>query len=243
MQSTLEQLAAAALALIAATSASAQTLDSFDGATSGNSVFFEAGPPAQGRLQNLTAASVPGGTRRLQMTPDYQATGGGSAGLNGFGDLTAFGGGGTYRLAFNFAYGTEAPMNLDLSGGTSLRLDVYVGTPLTLVVYASTQTAPGANPDASAVTLALPSLFRQSYDIPLSAFVTNSSTGQPVSWADVDGLAFFVAGAGPITDVGDAFWVERLSAVSAPVPEPVPAALLALGLVVVLWGRQHARRG
>jgi PEP-CTERM motif len=105
---------------------------------------------------------------------------------------------------------------------------VYYSTPMSLVVYASTQTTAGGNPDASAVSITVPALFRQGLDIPLSSFSINSATGRPVNWADVDGLSFFVSSGGDKPAAGDGFWVTSLSAL--PVPEPASALMLAAGL-------------
>lgn len=226
---------ATALALAATTQVQAQaqslTLDDFDGGFGSQRVYYDFATPDTAVLESTVAAAVPGGTRRLQLTPDTLAPGSSGAAISGSGDLWSYAYVGSQRLAFNLAYGTQAPMNLDLTGMAALHVDVFYSTPVSLVIYASTQTTPGGNPDASAVAIAVPALFRQGLDIPLSSFSLNSGTGAPVNWADVDGLAFFVAAQGPMPSAGDAFWVERLGAV--PVPEPASALLLAAGLVVL----------
>lgn len=223
-------IATAAFLAATALPLAAQTIDTFNGSYTSQTVVYSAGPPAQGLLEKTVADAVPGGTRRLQLVPDTAASGTTSAALNGSGDLWAFASGGQ-RLAFNFAYGTQAQMNLDLSGAGALRLDVYYSSPMKLVIYASTQTTPGGNPNASALSIDLPDLFSQSVDIPLWAFSTNSATGLPVNWADVDGLSIFVTASGPLPPSGDGFWIRELSAV--PVPEPASALLLAAGLAAV----------
>lgn len=236
MHSSWPILAAAALSLPTAVFADPLTIDDFDGAYGSQGVYYSSGPPVQSLLQSTVAAPVPGGTRRLQLVPDTAALGTATAGISGFGDLWAFSSG-AQRLDFNWAYGTRSAMNLDLSGATSLRLDMYFSTPMKLVVYASTETLPGENPDASAITIVLADLFRESVDIPLSSFRLNSGSGRAVNWADVDGLSFFVSYSGAMPASGDAFWVQRLSAVA--VPEPASAALAAAALV--LLGSQRAR--
>lgn len=236
MHSSWPILAAAALSLPTAVFADPLTIDDFDGAYGSQGVYYSSGPPVQSLLQSTVAAPVPGGTRRLQLVPDTAALGTATAGISGFGDLWAFSSG-AQRLDFNWAYGTRSAMNLDLSGATSLRLDMYFSTPMKLVVYASTETLPGENPDASAVTIDLADLFRESVDIPLSSFRLNSGSGRAVNWADVDGLSFFVSYSGAMPASGDGFWVQRLSAVA--VPEPASAALAAAALV--LLGSQRAR--
>ncbi len=131
-------------------------------------------------------------------------------------------------------------MNLDLSAAGALRLDMYLSTPMKLVIYASTQTTPGENPDASSMSIDLPELFDQGLEIPLSAFSINSSTGLPVNWADVDGLAFFVSANGPMLKGAYAFWARELSAVA--VPEPTSAALLVAGIAGLLGRRRRSLR-
>lgn len=235
MQTPLKALAALGFMSALALPVASQTIDSFDGAYNSQTTYFSAGPPMEMVLEKTVAAAVPGGSRRLQLVADPALAGWSSAALSGEGDLYAFAGGGQ-RLNFNFAYGTQAAMHLDLSGAAALRLDVYVGTPMNLVIYATTQSKPGGNPNGSALTIDLPSLFKQSFDIPLSAFATNSATGLPVDWADVDGLAFFVSGSGPVPASGDAFWIRELSAL--PVPEPGSAWLLASGLALLIGRRK-----
>lgn len=237
MLNALKTLAAAVLALAAAQPARALTIDSFDGSNVTNLVYFSSGPPVQSLLQTSASAPVPGGSRRTELVADFTAAGYSNASLSGSGDLWAFAGLGQ-RLNFNFSYGTRSPMNLDLSGMGLLRLDMYFNTPMKLVVYATTQTSPGGNPDGSAFTVDMPELFRQSFDIPLAAFTTNSITGRPVNWADIDGLGFFLSANGVIAPSGDAFWANGLVALPAAVPEPGSALLLAGALVLLVSMRK-----
>lgn len=240
MPHALKRLAAAALALAAMQPAQALIIDGFDGRNNANLVYFSSGPPVQGLFQSTESASVPGGSRRTELVADSAVTGTSFAGLSGSSDLWGFTSG-AQRLNFNFAYGTQSPMNLDLSGSGLLRLDMYLSTPMKLVVYATTETTPGANPDGSALSIDMPDLFRQSFDIPLASFMTNSSTGRAVNWADVDGLAFFLSANGPVGGGGDAFWVTDLTAL--PVPEPSSAMLMAVGLALLLGGRRRGIAG
>jgi len=240
MSHALKPLAAVALALAAAQPSRALTIDSFDGSHNANLVYFSSGPPVQSLLQRTDAVSVPGGSRRTELVADLAATGTSSAGLSGTGDLWAFSSG-LQRLAFNFAYGTLSPMNLDLSGSAVLRLDMYLNTPMKLVVYATTETTPGANPDGSAFAVDLPELFRQSFDIPLASFTTNSGTGHAVNWADVDGLSFFLSANGQAGAAGDAFWATGLTAL--PVPEPSSALLMAIGLALLIGSSRQRIAG
>ncbi len=241
MPSTFTRLAAVLL-LAAATQAQAQSIliDDFVGAFGSNRVYYDNfGPTPTSQLESTVAAAVPGGSRRLQLTADPQVQGSSGVTLSGDGALWGFSyRPGEQRLNFNLSYGTQAPMNLDLSGTAALHFDVYYSTPVSLVVYASTQTTPGDNPDASAVSITVPALFQQGLDIPLSAFSTNSSTGLPVNWADVDGLSFFVSSHGDKPAPGDGFWVTSLSTV--PVPEPASALLLAAGLAALRVLRRSA---
>jgi hypothetical protein len=240
MTHSLKPLAAAALALAAVLPSQALTIDSFDGSYTTNLVYFGSGPPVQSVLQRTEAASVPGGSRRTELVADVMATGTSSASLNGEGDLWAFATG-AQRLNFNFSYGNLNPMNLDLSGMGAFRLDMYINTPMKLLVYATTETAPGANPDGSAFSVDMPELFRQSFDIPLASFTTNSGTGRAVNWADVDGLAFFLSANGPVGAAGDAFWTSNL--VALPVPEPSSALLMAVGLALLIGIRRQGIAG
>lgn len=227
-----------AATLVLALPAQAQVIDDFEGSFGSQTAVFAGVPSPFAQLEVIRDAAVPGGTRRLQLLADTAAAGTTSVALSGSGDLWAFASGGQ-RTAFNVAYGTERPMDLDLSAAGALRIDVYYSSPMKLVVYASTQTTPGANPDASAVAIDLPDLFRQTVDIPLSSFVTNSATGLPVRWSDVDGLAFFVSANGPLPPSGDGFWISQISAV--PVPEPASAWLWLAG-VAGLAGRLASGR-
>lgn len=237
MLNALKTLVAAALVLAATQPSRALTIDSFDGSNVTNLVYFSGGPPVQSLLQATSSAPVPGGGRRTELVADFTAAGYSNASLSGSGDLWAFAGLGQ-RLNFNFSYGTQNAMNLDLSGMSLLRLDMYLSTPMKLVVYATTQTSPGGNPDGSAFTIDMPDLFRQSFDIPLASFTTNSITGRPVNWADVDGLGFFLSAAGPIAPSVDAFWANSLVALPVAVPEPGSALLLAGALVLLVSMRK-----
>jgi hypothetical protein len=228
----------AALALSLAAPAQALLIDDFAEPYHSNYVGYSSGSPGFSIPSSLTAAAVPGGTRRMTLAADPSAAGTAFAAINGGSELWAFSTG-AQRLNFTIDYGTESAMNLDLSGSAALRLQMYLSTPTQLVVYATTQTTPGANPDGSALSLDLPAMFEQSFDIPLSAFILNSSTGRPVNWADVDGLSFFFSAseAGPYG--GDALWAQSLSTVA--VPEPASAALLAGGLVLLIGRRKFSR--
>lgn len=228
---------AAALTLAAVQPLHALPIDSFDGVYTTNTVYFSSGPPLQSLATRTASASVPGGSRRTDLVVDPALTGTSSASLNGSGDLWAFAGGGQ-RLNFSFSYGTESPMNLDLSGNGMLRLAVYYSTPVTLTVQATTETTAGGDPDGSAFSLTAPDLFRQTLDIPLGSFTPYGKTGRPVNWADVDGLSFTISALGPIGPAGDGFWIQNLSA--EPLPEP-PAVLLMASALALLAGLRRRR--
>ncbi len=193
--------------------------------------------PASGSLQIATAASVPGGWRTLALTP----TAGSSAlafMLVDNGSLTA------YRLApqslyVSFGYGQSAPMNLDLSGQNALRLDLgwagaststgWDGRALDVTVYATTSIGAGLNPDGSAARAVLTE--GAPVDIAFASFATNSATGTPVNWADVDGLLFVVSERNPGAS-GAGFGLNAISAV----PEPATAWLGCAALIAFALG-------
>jgi hypothetical protein len=117
--------------------------------------------------------------------------------------------------------------------------------PLTLAALAAALITPPqalaiddcADPDGSAFSVDLPTLFRPSFDIPLSAFTTNSSNCRPVNWADVNSPALRLSAERPVAATGDAFWA--LSPTAVPVPEPASAVLVAAGLALLLSRRKH----
>lgn len=196
--------------------------------------------PASGSLQVDTAASVPGGLRTLSLSPAV-----GSSALAfisvASGSLSA------YRLPtqslyVSFGYGQAAPMNLDLSDQSALRLDVgwggaftstgWDGQALEVTVYATTSTGVGLNPDGSAANAVLRGAAL--VDLPFASFTTNSATGAPVNWADVDGLLFVVSE----RNLGASAAGFGLNAISA-VPEPAAWLLWSAALVLAAARRLH----
>ncbi len=238
MLKTGKTLTLATLAAALAGPAQALLIDDFNDPLNTNYVGYASGPSGFSIPSSVAPAAVPGGYRSLTIAGDPTATGTTFASIGGGGELWGFSSG-TQRLNFSVSYGTVVAMNLNLSGSAVLRLDMYLNTPMKLVVYASTETSPGANPDGSAFSMDMPALFRQSLDIPLSAFTVNSSSGRAVNWADVDGLAFFLSADGPTSAGGDAFWALGLTALPVPVPEPGSAVLVAAGLVLLASRRKQ----
>ncbi|OYV01383.1 MAG: hypothetical protein CFE45_05105 [Burkholderiales bacterium PBB5] len=215
--------------------AAAQTLDRFSDGFSQLEVPLMT-PAPDGWLHSHTAASVPGGSRSLALR-----TAPGSLALDWI-SVDARSHLQSYRvetqtLLVSFGYGQLAPMNLDLSGQSALARDVVWGGAqpsggswdaggLTVTVYANTSNGPGLNPDGSALSAVMRGA--SVVELPFAAFTVNSTTGQPVNWADVDSLLFVVtenvAGA---TAAG--FGIQSLSAV----PEPATWAMSALGLAAM----------
>jgi hypothetical protein len=198
--------------------------------------------PASGSLQVDTAASVPGGTRTLSLNPTA-----GSSALAWISvasaSLTAFRLD-TQSLYVGFGYGQTAPMNLDLSGQSALRLDVgWAGAStrtgwdshaFEVTVYATTSTGVGLNPDGSAANAVLTG--GALVDLPFASFSTNSATGAPVNWADVDGLLFVVSELRPGASSAG-FGLNAISAV------PEPAAWLLWSAALVLAAARKLHRG
>lgn len=196
--------------------------------------------PASGSLQVDTAAGVPGGWRTLSLSPAA-----GSPALAFIsverGSLSAFRLD-TQSLYVGFGYGQVAPMNLDLSGQGALRLDVaWAGASTTtgwdsralqVTVYATTSTGTGLNPDGSAASAVLTGA--APLDLPFASFTTNSATGVPVNWADVDGLLFVVSERNP----GASAAGFGLNAISA-VPEPAAWLLWSAALALAAGRRLH----
>lgn len=237
---------AAACLLAAAGPALADTLDDFvDGRVTLEVPVMPV--PADGWLRADTAASVPGGLRSLAMQP--QAGAGGVAfitvdtlGLQAYRTQTQ-------ALYVSFGYGLLAPMNLDLSGQSALRLDVIWGGAsiaggawdrdgLTVTVYANTSNGAGLDPNGSATQAVLRGA--SLVDLPLASFATNASTGMPVSWSDVDSLLFVVS-ENLIGATAAGFGLGSVSTVSA-VPEPATWALGALGAAALALRRRRAGR-
>jgi hypothetical protein len=237
MLKTGNNLTLATLAATLAATAQAQVIDDFNGPQNTNYVAFTSAAGGVNIPSSLVAAAVPGGYRSLTISGDPSAAGVAFAALQGGGGLWGFSNA-PQRLDFTLNYGTVQAMNLDLSGSAALRLEMFVNTPMKLVVYATTETSPGANPDGSAFSIDMPFLLMQNVDIPLSAFAVNSSTGRPVNWADVDGLAFFFSGGFPADLSGDSFHALSLTALPVPVPEPASVVLLAGGLALLISRRK-----
>lgn len=200
--------------------------------------------PASGYLESSTSASVPGGQRYLALQP--LATSPALAGMTvaaPFG-LTAFRLT-SQSLSATVGYGQSSNMNLDLSGQSALRFDsAWAGATLSngsgwddkaivMTIYAFTSNGAGLNPDGSGTRATLSN--GTILDVPFSSFSTNSSTGRPVNWADVDSLyvAFSEADGNPAnTFVG--FGLRSISAV----PEPNTWALLGAGIALLSWRRR-----
>jgi hypothetical protein len=197
--------------------------------------------PPSGSLQVDTAASVPGGWRTLSLSPNP-----GSSALAFIqvdrGVLQAFRLE-TQSLYLGVGYGQSVPMNLDLSSQSALRLDAFWGgasipggwdrNALEVTVYATTSTGAGLNPNGSAAQAVL--VGASLVDIPFSSFVTNSATGAPVDWADVDGLLFVVNERNPGANSAG-FGLMAISAV------PEPAAWWLWGTALVIAAARKARR-
>jgi hypothetical protein len=228
--------------LAALPAAQALTIDDFHDGNTTLEVPVMPLPPS-GSLQADTAASVAGGWRTLTLSPAPGSSTLAFISVTG-GSLTA------YRvqaqnLYVGFGYGQTAPMNLDLSGQSALRVDVswagastttgWDGRALELTVYATTSTGAGLNPDGSAAHAAL--LDASRLDLPFASFSTNSSTGAPVNWADVDGLLFVVSELNP----GASAAGFGLSGISA-VPEPATGLLWGAALGLAAAGRWRAGR-
>ncbi|MEQ1660571.1 MAG: PEP-CTERM sorting domain-containing protein, partial [Hylemonella sp.] len=237
---------AAACLLAAAGPALADTLDDFvDGRVTLEVPVMPV--PADGWLRADTAASVPGGLRSLALQP--QAGAGGVAfitvdtlGLQAYRTQTQ-------ALYVSFGYGLLAPMNLDLSGQSALRLDVIWGGAsiaggawdrdgLTVTVYANTSNGAGLDPNGSATQAVLRGA--SLVDLPLASFATNASTGMPVNWSDVDSLLFVVS-ENVLGATAAGFGLGSLSTVSA-VPEPATWALVVLGAAALALRRRRAGR-
>lgn len=227
--------------LAALPAAQALTIDDFrDG---GATLEVPAMPlTASGSLQADTAASVPGGWRRLSLSPNS-----GSSALAfisvASGSLTAYRLD-TQSLYLGFGYGQSVPMDLDLSGKSALQLDVaWAGVStstgwddraLEVTVYATTSTGVGLNPDGSAAHAVLAGGAR--VDLPFASFTTNSATGVAVNWADVDGLLFVVSELKPGASAAG-FGLNAISVV------PEPAAWLLWSAALVLAAGRKLHRG
>lgn len=222
------QLAAAAAAVLALTSAQAASIhDTFSDGT--GLIQTDAAPYAEAWLPS---AQAPGGGRYI--------ANGIEAGVAQTGKFTfaAIQAGAYFTMAdaavplvTNLTYGMAnllgQDLSIDLLSESAFRLDFrYISAPMSLTVSVITAHGAGTFSSVADYATALNASQAQSVVIPFSAFVNDAGNPSPVSWADIDGISVFVSGPG-----GSGFALDTFS--TTPVPEPGSLGLLLAGLGLV----------
>ncbi len=228
----MKHLFIAPLALVASMAQATTAFDTFEGDR--YSASFGLSPFAPLRADR--PSSQPGITRSLEVQPTPGADGSIALTVSGnvLGDLLLGGANGDQRLSVTLSYGLDAPMNFDFSGSSAFQLLFYYGGPLKLTVYAYTDAPnPADNPLGSALTLDVGPHYQSVLTLPLADFRPNDELGQGVNWANVDRLSFAFSEA----DASSRYF-GLYSIALQPVPEPMSAALMLLGLPL-LWARRR----
>lgn len=178
---------------------------------------------------------LPGITRSLEIQPAPNTVGIVFLGVAGteWGGLLYGGAYGAQPLSMSLSYGLDASMNHDLSGSSAFQLLFHKSPPLKLTVYAYTDAPdPADNPWVSTLTVDIGATYQSVMTLPMAAFTPADALGRGVNWADVDRLSFaFVK---PTPGSGQ---FSLYSIALQPVPEPASAALLLLGLPLLLARR------